>query len=95
MVGHDRVNRLQQRGFFHWLQRLVVATKLEKCPGQTVDDVALFRVAGDGLFDHAQRLVQLFAPVNQPVTKIIQDLWLGRIEGKSLTEVGLCRRPFL
>ena len=95
MVGHNRIDRLQDRGAFHRIKRFGIAPQGEQRPGKAVDDIAAVRLGRDRALDHAKGLVQLLATFHKAVAKVIQHQRLIRVQFQRLAEIGIGLFPAL
>ncbi len=72
---------------------LVKTAQPEQDPAQRIDDGAILRLRGDGLFDHRQRLIEVLAPFDQRIPQIVEHLRLAGVERERAAEIGLGGGP--
>ena len=95
MVVDRRVARLQVNRAFEFFDRLVVFAEPEIGPAQTVDDVAIAGAQLDGLVQHLEGFIEIFAAVDPAVAEIVQHQRLVGIERQRFTKVGDRLGPFV
>ena len=93
MFVHHRVQRLQRRSAFQFLDRFAVTPGAEINPAQAVRDIAVPRPEIDRPGDHFLGAVIMLAPVDPGIAEIVQHVGLVRHEIQRLQQVALGELP--
>src|SRR5882724_10750486 len=62
-------------------------------PTQAVDDITVLGSQLDGLLDHLEAAVQIFAPINPGIAEIVENQRLIGLEFERMQKIGLRRLP--